>query len=111
MAGKLKKFLNYALKRKTQTPRPIALITEEEGGVTVHATRERVEGVEHKYAEMFFGKGRKRWYLNKQGEMLKIFRNTEEGKTNKIHQVRVCVFQTNLTNARSKPETRIRVGG
>ena len=80
LSKSLRKFLDYALKRKSHSARPTVLIQSTDNGVIVHDTPEAINKVEREATAEHMGKGRKRWYLDAAGKMLQVFTNTDHGK-------------------------------
>ena len=75
----LKKYINYAFKRPMQACKAEVLIETTNGKIRILDNQEDIHKKEREYTQNFMGKGRKRWYLDK-NKLHPFFQNTPAGK-------------------------------
>ena len=76
----LKKYINCAFKRPMQASKAEVLMQTTDGKIQILDNQEDIHKKEREYTQIFMGKGRKRWYLDK-NKLHPFFQNTPAGKT------------------------------
>ena len=80
LSASLKKFLNYALKRKGPEPKQMVVMERKDNSFIIHDTKPKVEKIMRQHTKTHMGENRERWYLNDRGEILPEFANTPHGR-------------------------------